>query len=545
MDSVIPLDPAALRALRAARGLVSRLDVEEVLAELLEAARDATGARYAAIGVLDETRLQLERFVVSGIDAVQAAAIGREPRGFGVLGTVIRDPRPLRLDDVGGHPDARGFPPGHPPMRSFLGVPIVLDGAPWGNLYLTEKAGGPFDAHDEAVAVLLADWAGLAIANARAFARAEEHRRALEAAVGTLEVTTGVAQAVGAEVELDRVLPLLARRASELVGAGGLLLGLVAGPQLEIAVALGELSGAAGRSWDVDGSPLHPPLAHRRTGRLARGSADAARLGALVGTGRAPAALAAPLVAGGEALGLLLALDPREGSEFTGDDERLLQAFAASAATAVAVAHRVSAARIAAVLAAQEQERARWAAALHDGALQHLAAVGLELAVLMHEVPDLQSAQALNSIARRVTEQVDGLRELVSDLRPPALDDLGLGPALEGLAERTHRTTGLRVVADVEVVALSAELATQAFRVVQDALAGTARRGTARSATVSVQRDGDWLRVEIADDGARRLPADPDDLEHLRERVALLGGRVDVLAGPRGTMVLTALPLAA
>src|SRR5215216_6793848 len=155
--------------LEAGRGLVAQLEVDAVLEELLRVACDVTGARYAAIGVLDEDREELERFVTRGVDRPTHQAIGELPRGHGVLGELIRNPAPLRLDDVSRHPRSYGFPPHHPPMRTFLGVPVLIRGEPWGNLYLTEKAGGRFDEADEAAAIILADWAAIAVSNARLY----------------------------------------------------------------------------------------------------------------------------------------------------------------------------------------------------------------------------------------------------------------------------------------------------------------------------------------------------------------------------------------
>src|SRR5215207_3641597 len=156
------------RLLELGRSLVEDLDLELVLKRVLDAARELTGARYAALGILDERREQLERFLTAGIDETTRQAIGDLPRGRGVLGVLIHDPRPLRLAAVGDHPESFGFPIGHPPMKSFLGVPIRVGDEAFGNLYLTDKHGGDeFDDADERTLVALADWAAIAIGNAR------------------------------------------------------------------------------------------------------------------------------------------------------------------------------------------------------------------------------------------------------------------------------------------------------------------------------------------------------------------------------------------
>jgi signal transduction histidine kinase len=182
------LDEDRLRRLiSVGRALVQQLDLEALLTQIADVAREVTGARYSAIGVLDEVRAELERFLARGIDAATRAQIGDLPRGHGILGLLIRDPRPLRLHDLREHPRSYGFPAHHPPMRTFLGVPIVVRGRAWGNLYLTDKRDGDdFDAADQEAAVILADWAAVAIDNAGRFeqqrlrdtmASAEQERR--------------------------------------------------------------------------------------------------------------------------------------------------------------------------------------------------------------------------------------------------------------------------------------------------------------------------------------------------------------------------------
>jgi signal transduction histidine kinase len=159
------------RLLDAGRLLVSDLDSDEVLDRVLEAAREVTGAQYAALGVLDEDHSRLDRFITSGVDEGLHRQIGDLPTGKGVLGVLIRDPKPLRLNDVSDHVSSAGFPPNHPPMRTFLGVPISIRGVVFGNLYLTEKAdGASFTEADETAASVLAEWAAVAIDRTRSAA---------------------------------------------------------------------------------------------------------------------------------------------------------------------------------------------------------------------------------------------------------------------------------------------------------------------------------------------------------------------------------------
>jgi two-component system, NarL family, sensor histidine kinase DevS len=168
------------RLIGVGRALVSHLDLETVLREVLETARQMTGARYAALGILDPDRERLERFITLGIDEEARKRIGPLPEGKGVLGVLISDPKPLRLRMVGEHPKSYGFPENHPSMSTFLGVPILIRGEAYGNLYLTEKQDGEFTEVDEESAIVLADWAAIAIDNARSVAE-DRLRRTMEA----------------------------------------------------------------------------------------------------------------------------------------------------------------------------------------------------------------------------------------------------------------------------------------------------------------------------------------------------------------------------
>ena len=182
-----------------------------MLDRVLEAAREVTGARYAALGVLDAQRRELERFLTAGVDPGTQLLIGGAPKGRGVLGILIAEPRPLRLRDVRSHPLSYGAPPGHPEMRTFLGVPVLIRGEVWGNLYLTEKQGSEeFTEADQEAAVILAEWAAVAIEKARAHERSEHQRDECQRAVLELQATRDVALAAGDATGLDRVLELVA-----------------------------------------------------------------------------------------------------------------------------------------------------------------------------------------------------------------------------------------------------------------------------------------------------------------------------------------------
>ena len=201
------MDEQAQGLLDVAAGVLGELDLEVVIDRLLESARELTGAQYAALGVLDASRTELERFIAVGIDETVRREIGALPHGKGVLGELIRDPVPLRLSDVGEHPRSYGLPLGHPPMRSFLGVPILVGEVPFGSLYLTEKTGGgEFTDIDEASAMTLARFAGVAIDHARRYTGAAARGDELARTVAALEATTEIARVVAGTTDLDLIL---------------------------------------------------------------------------------------------------------------------------------------------------------------------------------------------------------------------------------------------------------------------------------------------------------------------------------------------------
>ena len=247
------------RLLEVGRALTTELDQRVVLDRVLETAREITGARYAAVGILNEQQTELAQFLTSGVDEATHRVIGDLPRGRGVLGALIGKPQPLRLSDVGQHPSSYGFPLGHPVMHSFLGVPVVIRGQVWGNLYLTEKAEGEFTEDDEQAAVILADWAAIAIENARLYETSERRRLESEKSARGLEATRDVAVAIGGEIALEHALELIVKRGRALVGARSLVIMLRDSEDLVV-------HASAGHVRDVRGVRL--PIANSTSGHV-------------------------------------------------------------------------------------------------------------------------------------------------------------------------------------------------------------------------------------------------------------------------------------
>jgi signal transduction histidine kinase len=535
------------------RGVVSDLDPDVVLDRVLESAQALTGARYAALGVLNGSKTELERFLTRGIDEAGRAAIGVLPRGRGVLGALIGDPAPLRISDVGAHPRSYGFPPGHPPMHGFLGVPILIDGTPYGNLYLTEKAGGgEFTDSDQQAAVALAAFAGVAIDHARRYTGVSERGDELAQTVAALEATTQIARAVGGETDLDVILALVAKRGRALVSARALMIQLAQDGELVFAAGAGEVpENVLGQRIAVAGTVAAHALQTRRTQHLEdelnRARFEEHGLGRL-GV-RAEGGLVVPLVFRGVAHGVLIALDRlSDGPAFSSGDVRLLEAFAASAATAVVTARSIVSEQRRLRLAAAEDERRRWARELHDETLQSLSALRIGLSGARRAKEPATVAHVVGVAVEELEGAIANLRDLIADLRPAALDELGIAAALDGLADRT-RANQVDVELDVALGGerggraerLAPELETSIYRIVQEALTNATKHGRAAHARVEIREEDRRVRVTVRDDGGgfdASASSSGFGLLGMRERAELLGGELTIDSSPgRGTTV--------
>jgi signal transduction histidine kinase len=524
----------------------SELSLDAVLERIVEAAAQVTGARYAALGVIDRSGTALERFVTHGIEPEAHPAIGDLPRGRGILGVLIRDARPLRLHDIAEDPRSVGFPPNHPPMRSFLGVPILLRGIAYGNLYLTEKdEGGDFTADDQEVVTLLAAQAAVAVENARLYESATEWSRQLES-------LNEIGAALVGELELPRLLDLVAGRLRELIGARLVTIALPVGDDLRIEAGDGEGVGPfVGTTFPCNDSKTGRILERGRSERVDSLFEDpelrqdaARRLGARTG-------LYVPLVLRETAIGVLVAhdklgADPR----FESADLRLAEQFADRAAVAVDLSRRVARDALRRVVAGQELERRRLARELHDETGQALTSILLGLRSVEDAPSPDDMREAAAGLRELVVATLQDVRRLAVQLRPKALDDFGLTPALERLVETYSEATGIAVdlEAGLGYERLPAEVETTLYRIVQEALTNIVKHAEARSVTVLlVRRDGSATAV-IEDDGRG---FDPTSLREgglgllgMRERVELHDGRLTIESAPgAGTTLVAEVPL--
>ena len=329
-------------------------------------------------------------------------------------------------------------------MTTFLGVPIVIEGQAWGNLYLTEKSGGgEFTDEDEEAAVVLADWAAIAIANARLYRTVRERRDELERTMRGLETTTEISRALGGVTDLEQVLELVVKRSRALIDARAAEIALLDGDEFVMAAVAGEgMDGLKGTRI-----PIADSLAERalRTGRLQRVPRIPEDTFAYRELGFR-SAIVTPMSFRNRPVGFLIVFDRlTDDRPFNEEDERLLQAFAASAATAVATAQNASEEALRRGIDASEAERTRWARELHDETLQQLAGLRVLLSGARRSGDAERMSGAIESALEQITTAIGDLRSLITELRPAALDELGTEPALESLVARIAGQTDLEI----------------------------------------------------------------------------------------------------
>ncbi|MFE0257791.1 GAF domain-containing protein [Streptomyces sp. NPDC059010] len=527
------------------------LDLEQALHTIVEAAAVLVDAEYAALGVIGPDGKRLSGFHTVGVAEHQIAEIGHYPEGHGILGELIRHPEPLRLAKISEHPASYGFPPNHPPMNTFLGVPIRVREQVFGNLYLTEKRGGAlFDEEDVSVTSTLAVAAGVAIDNARLYEESRLRERWLRT---TAEITHSLMSGSGR----GEVLGLIADRAREITGAA---LALVAMPMedtdsLSVELAIGpEAQRLRGLVLPVDGSLIgeafstagpvtSPDVSHDEHSEMGvppaegwgRISAGPPRF-----TGLGPA-VAVPVGTGeGGIRGVVLLIRGAGQRVFTGKEIEPLQGFAAQAAVAMELAERRQDAEVVAVL----KDRDRIARDLHDLAIQRLFATGMTLQSAGRFIEHPEASE-------RVVRAVDDLDETIKIIRSTIF---GLrsreGSGGAGLRARVVRLAGeaapvLGFAPSVRMEGLvdtrvPREIADHVAAVLSEALTNIARHAHADRADVALTADAEQVRLTVTDNGVG-IPADGrrSGLRNMAERARQLGGELELSSREGGGTTLS------
>lgn len=508
------------------------LDLDATLQTIVHTATELVGARYGALGIRGEGH-QIVEFVLEGMGEADLGRIGRTPQGIGVLGLLLDDPRPIRLDDISKHPASVGFPPNHPPMHTFLGVPVRIRDEIYGNLYLTEKAGGePFTEEDEVLVEALAAAAGIAIDNARLYQQSRTRQ-------AWIESTRDMATRLLAGDRPGQVLRLIATEVLGLTNADAVFVAVPAGNAAEQVdeLVVVEAAGAARvpeppPSISVAGTVLGEVFTGLRPCRLP-GVDDPALMDQLMDD--PGPAMVIPLRTPGTFAGIVVLLRRRGSREFTPEELDMMAAFADQATVAWQLANTQRRMRELDVVA----DRDRIARDLHDHVIQRLFAVGLSLqgAIPLARVPEVQ---------KRLADTVDELQNVIQEIRTTIFDLHGGSSGTTRLRQRITEAvaafsgSGIRTtVAFVGPLSvIDAPLADHAEAVVREAVSNVVRHAGAATLTVTVRVEDD-LSVEVVDDGGG-MPSDvtASGLNNLRARADKVGGTLVLTAGPNGGTAL-------
>lgn len=537
LDAVMRGPAEAALLLDAVMSVGRGLDLPQVLRRIVEAAVVVVDAEYGALGVVGEGT-RLTQFLQVGITAEQRGAIGPLPEGHGILGELIRHPEPLRLVELSAHPSSYGFPPNHPPMHSFLGVPVRVCDKVFGNLYLTEKRGGrAFDAEDEIALSTLAVAAGVAIENARLYAETRDRQRWQEA-------NSEIVAALLSGADEARILRMIVEHSSRILAADLGVLALPAeGKRLRVIQAAG-----------LDAGP-HRGLVLPRAGSFAGAALDAGEPitsldvehdprvteGPPRWTGFGPA-VAVPMVTGERTRGVLLLARVRERAAFTDMETAPLLAFAGQAALAMELTERRESAEQIALL----EERDRIARDLHDLAIQRLFATGMTLQSVVRLVEQPQASERLLRAVDDLDETIKIIRSTIFGLRAsgPGRAGQGLRARVAATVEQSARTLGfqpsLRMggLIDTDVPAGTAE---QVIAVLGEALSNVVRHAQATAVDISLMVGDGKVNLVVSDNGVgmpRHIGA-RSGLDNLARRAEKLGGEMSVGESAQGGTTLS------
>jgi signal transduction histidine kinase len=514
-----------------------------VLQRIIELAVKLTDARYGALGVVGSDG-RLRDFITTGLTPEQRHAIGPLPVGEGILGVLIREAKPLRLQRISDDPRRVGFPANHPPMQSFLGAPVTARGRVFGNIYLTEKQSAKeFNAEDEAALVVLATQAGVAIENARLYEDARRRGQWLEA---VREIST----AILAGAEGDRVLQIIVRRARELVDAATstIVTPAIGGGSDPLTIRVADGAHATeliGLPVPTEGSVSGDVIRSGEPEVLADASRDGRAYQPMIALGNMGPMVLVPLVLRGRPFGTLTVANPVGGAAFDEEAIRLVETFADQASVALEYGRAQDELNRLSVL----DERERIGRELHDGVIQSLFSVGMGLQAAANRSRDPEVQSRVESAVTEIDRAIRDLRNYIFGLRPGILADRQLEQALEDLAREFGEKSGVTTVTDLDGT-IAAELAPRAADLVQltrEALSNVGKHAQATTCRVSLHRDGDQAILEIDDDGRGFDPTAPHaglGLRNLHERGLAIGGQLTVESkAGEGTTVRFAVPI--
>lgn len=511
---------------RAALVLASELSLPAVLQKIVELACEVADARYGALGVIG-TEGRISEFVTFGITDEERQRIGPPPQGRGLLGLLIQQGEPVRLPRIKDHPASVGFPANHPPMNSFLGVPVAIRGRVFGNLYLTEKRSvDAFTQDDEDSVVQLAAQAAVAVENARLYQESQMGQRRLAA-------VNEIAKAMLEGRDVEVVLRLIADNAREFVSARVATVATPLGEdELIVRVASGDdAHELEGMVFGIEASISGEVMRTRKVLSLADASTDERAHQPIVRRGRIGPALFVPLVHGEHAFGTLV-IGNRPGDRwFSEDDVSLVQTFAAQAS--VALEHARIQEELRRLVLVEDRERI--AKELHDDVIQSLFAEGMALQASLSMLDDRAAMEArITQAVEHIDRVIRDLRNYIFALRPGAAADRALERTLRDIARDFSVATGVivDVATDGDASSLLANRAVDIVQVAREAVSNAVRHSGGDRVRVSLIAADGVAVLEVADNGKgfdlATAEGSGDGLANLRERAGSLGGELDI-----------------
>jgi len=519
-----------LRGLLRANALVAgELSLPVVLRQIVGAARDLLDARYAALGVLGRDGA-LEQFVHVGMDDELVARVGDLPRGRGILGLLISEPVPIRLADLAAHPASAGFPPEHPPMTGFLGVPIRIGEKIFGHLYLTERCdGGEFTAEDEELALALAATAGAAIATARRFTESEQRRRWLDASSQLTPLL------LSSQVEQPHALITQLAAAAAAADFAALAVPHGADEVIITGVTGALTAGMMNRTAPLADSPAGQAILTGKPSLVtgARREAAAAALNADIGP-----MIVVPLSAGEQVRGALMLGRLAANPEFTETDLDMAASFAGHAAVAMELAR----ARIDQLVLAQAEDRDRIAGDLHDHVIQELFALSMTLQGDAAR-SDLAGAQRIKGYVDTLDEAIANIRTSIFGLHQSRVAPAGLQAQLLAIIEehapQLGFTAAIRFASSLDP-GPDPELTHDIIAVTREALSNCARHAHATAISVSLTQEDGLIILDVIDNGGGvGTPARSSGLASMRRRAEGNGGTFQLTTPGSGGTQLT------
>ncbi|MEX2588308.1 MAG: GAF domain-containing sensor histidine kinase [Actinomycetota bacterium] len=518
------------KLLEAILALESEHSPQIVLQRVVEFAAELTSAQYGALGIIGAGG-GIQEFLTTGITQAERDAIGPLPKGLGLLGALIEDPRPLRLSSISHDPRSVGFPPNHPPMESFLGAPVLADGVALGNIYLTNKQGSDeFTLVDEEILRALAKQAGAAVENARLIESARERQR-------LLEELREISVAALRETSSADILEIVAASAKKLIECDGVSVTVPGEQSGTLIVAATKGHGEADRKGCVlpmDNSLFDQVVTSGRSALIEDLDNDPRGFKPLVQAPEAVSVIVAPLSARDQVFGTLAAWNLRGSPALNPNDLSVLENLGTQGALGLQYSRSQERLRTHAVL----EDRERIARELHDGVIQALFAVGMSLEATTALIDDSRAKDRVSSAVNELDQVIRELRSYIFGLHTE-LGGASIAEALSTLASEFERNTGVVTVADIDPAAprMLTGRSEQVVQLAREALSNVRRHARASTCRISLFSDGADLVLEIDDDGRGfdlSVASSGLGIRNMEQRAAKVGGEVEINAVPGG-----------